>query len=54
MGIANFKKFFEDTMDKLAGRGDLRAKVFNLQKEMETLKKNHELVVDELKREYGM
>lgn len=49
----HFRKFFEDTLDKLSGKGDLRARVVMLQKEIDTLKRNHEYVVDELKRDYG-
>lgn len=43
----------EDTLDKIAGKGDLRAKVILLQKEIESMKKNHDMMIDEIKRDYG-
>ncbi len=43
----------ENALEKLAGKGDLRAKIISLKKEIETLKRNHEMTIDEIKRDYG-
>ncbi|XP_065214981.1 MYND-type zinc finger-containing chromatin reader ZMYND8-like isoform X2 [Planococcus citri] len=50
--INNSRRAMEDALDKVSGKGDLRAKVILLQKEIESMKKSHDMIVDEIKRDY--
>lgn len=50
---AQFRKIFESTLDKLAGKGDPKGRLVTLKKEMDVMKRNHELFIDEMRRDYG-
>lgn len=50
---SQFRRIFESTLEKLINKGDLRARIVALKKEIDVIKRNHELVIDEMKRDYG-
>lgn len=48
-----FRRIFESALDKLVEKGDPRGLVVALKKEMDIVKRNHDLVMDEMRRDYG-